>query len=57
MIKNSQEKLIFFALLKYRHDVTNATRDLVKDSTQDLKILSSSYQSLDSKKTVNVLIV
>lgn len=32
------------------HDVTNATRDLIKDSTQDLKSLSS-YQSLDAKKS------
>lgn len=35
-----------------RHDVTNATRDLIKDSTQDLKLLAS-YQPLDSKKSVN----
>ncbi|EPB88392.1 hypothetical protein HMPREF1544_04859 [Mucor circinelloides 1006PhL] len=32
------------------HDVTNATRDLIKDSTQDLKSLSS-YQSLEPKKS------
>ncbi|CEP14922.1 hypothetical protein [Parasitella parasitica] len=31
------------------HDATNATRDLIKDSTHDLKSLSS-YQSLDPKK-------
>ncbi|KAI7894528.1 t-SNARE [Mucor mucedo] len=31
------------------HDVTNATRELIKDSTQDLKSLSL-HQSLDSKK-------
>ncbi|GAA5811654.1 hypothetical protein MFLAVUS_005095 [Mucor flavus] len=32
------------------HDVTNATRELIKDSTQDLKSLSL-HQSLDSKKS------
>ncbi|KAI8640573.1 t-SNARE [Parasitella parasitica] len=32
------------------HDVTNATRDLIKDSTHDMKSLSS-YQSLDPKKS------
>ncbi|KAI9478840.1 MAG: t-SNARE, partial [Benjaminiella poitrasii] len=31
------------------HDVTNATRDLIKDSTQDLKSLTS-YYTQDSKK-------
>lgn len=36
-----------------RHDVTNATRELIKDSTQDLKSLSL-HQSLDSKKSVSV---
>jgi hypothetical protein len=40
----------------FRHDVTNATRDLIKDSTQDLKSLSM-YQPLDSKKSVRLNII
>lgn len=37
--------------VSFRHDVTEGTRDLIKDATSDIKQLSQ-YQTTDPKKTV-----
>lgn len=38
-----------------RHDVTEGTRELIKDTTADIKVLSQS-QTTDPKKTVSLFI-
>lgn len=38
----------------YRHDVTEGTRELIKDTTADIKGLSQ-YPTTDPKKTVSYL--
>lgn len=37
----------------FRHDVTEATRELIKDSTSDIKNLSQ-YQTSDPSKAVSL---
>lgn len=44
-----------FFFMCCRHDVTEGTRELIKDTTADIKVLSQS-QTTDPKKTVSLFI-
>lgn len=44
--------LFFFFCIYNRHDVTEGTRDLIKDTTSNIKSLAQ-YQTSDPKKTVS----